>query len=788
MNIIKYIKFFLILALSLNSVSYGQGFKKVGGGFKHKIHLLTHDPDGNLYTFSTNSSGDSLLFHKYTFSTKQWSEITRVKSIYSSDPNFVEFVVFFVLNGEIYCSNIDDFDYKIVKRFRNNAWQTAFTTDNKIDNEFFHYWGSNKVIFRSYAYPITKVNGTNVNGVFAYDGNKVMDLNAQNVGIYVYPYKDSVFSTLNTSDFSIWARDSSSLSSYSSYVPVGKYVWWMVFTETAKYLITSGDSILQFDRSKIIRPGTKLQANRFYGFKNNIYYKNERIVPTNNVTLYKMDKNYWNSVVFSIPKNDSLNRFIATSKGMYYYSYFNINHSGNDYGTIVELNVDTSINLDTVVVRTFHDKNSNYKYDSGEEIGQISLDINKHSGSVTDQNGIFTFYVSESDSTEVKVSDYGCYFQVFSGYLRPKTYNSPITRDTLFFPLNKYNTQNLRAFIYGSGRARPNVPTSIGAAIHLKGCNYNPNSYKVEIKLENNTELIKSTPNYTSRNGNTLIYEFNSVYVNDDKFISLDLKYPIAYFNFDDKPKHTIRVYDYTRDDFSKDNQDTFIQFISNSFDPNEKTSIPSGRTTENLKKVRYNIQFQNEGNDLAYKVVVEDSLFLNMPVYAFQMVYATHPYKVILTPSQNLVTWVFDDINLEPKSKDVAKSMGYLVFDAYLNTNLRVGDSILNKAFIYFDYNSPIITPNAMVKRVDNASSITRIGNLNIKIYPNPSNTFCTVENYENDLNSIDIYTIEGRIIKSVELEQGLNQIDLNGFSPGVYFLMCEINGNSYRIKYIVN
>jgi hypothetical protein len=64
----------------------------------------------------------------------------------------------------------------------------------------------------------------------------------------------------------------------------------------------------------------------------------------------------------------------------------------------------------------------------------------------------------------------------------------------------------------------------------------------------------------------------------------------------------------------------------------------------------------------------------------------------------------------------------GYVAFKIKLKNNLGIGDSLKNKADIYFDYNLPITT-NTAASRIDNITAIKTIANKegSLSVYPNP-------------------------------------------------------------------
>ncbi|MEZ4804547.1 MAG: T9SS type A sorting domain-containing protein [Bacteroidia bacterium] len=227
---------------------------------------------------------------------------------------------------------------------------------------------------------------------------------------------------------------------------------------------------------------------------------------------------------------------------------------------------------------------------------------------------------------------------------------------------------------------------------------------------------------------------------------------------------------------------DTIYQIMRYSYDPNVKHSYPEGIVTQPVGKVKYYIEFQNEGNDDAWRVTVVDTLDLNIPVYEFRMLGSSHSYTV--SQKGNVVTWVFNNIFLKPKSLDEAGSKGFIEFEAKLHRSLRVGDSIRNRASIYFDYNSPIETNYAVIKReLEKNIPIITIGGEGLLIYPNPNSGRFKVQNLDKDSHSYWIYNNVGARVSSFRL-QGLeaSTINLESLSSGIYLIVSDKN-QTYKL-----
>jgi hypothetical protein len=71
---------------------------------------------------------------------------------------------------------------------------------------------------------------------------------------------------------------------------------------------------------------------------------------------------------------------------------------------------------------------------------------------------------------------------------------------------------------------------------------------------------------------------------------------------------------------------------------------------------------------------------------------------------------------------------------------------------------------------------------------YPNPSNNILNIENHFNNSVDINIYSIEGKKIESININVGINQLDVSAFPSGLYILNTNIEGQSIAILFMVN
>jgi hypothetical protein len=143
-------------------------------------------------------------------------------------------------------------------------------------------------------------------------------------------------------------------------------------------------------------------------------------------------------------------------------------------------------------------------------------------------------------------------------------------------------------------------------------------------------------------------------------------------------------------------------------------------------------------------------------------------------------VLWFrFNQINLPDSNTNEVASHGYVKYRVKLNNTIAIGNTINNTAYIYFDFNAPIITNTAstfysMLASIDNTTSNK------INLYPNPSSNQNVVVKSIAAMNQISVFDITGKLIISKNIN-GLYAYDLDAknLNKGIYIVKV-ITSNS--------
>lgn len=144
------------------------------------------------------------------------------------------------------------------------------------------------------------------------------------------------------------------------------------------------------------------------------------------------------------------------------------------------------------------------------------------------------------------------------------------------------------------------------------------------------------------------------------------------------------------------DNVYTVNEIVRGSYDPNDKNVDLKGKITPeeiaDEDSLTYTVRFQNTGTDTAFTVRVLDTLSSKLNIPTIEMLASSHDYTYTITGA-GIVEWTFNNILLPDSTTNEPASHGFIKYRVRPKNNLVLGDEIKNTAYIYFDYNVPVVT-----------------------------------------------------------------------------------------------
>ncbi len=236
-------------------------------------------------------------------------------------------------------------------------------------------------------------------------------------------------------------------------------------------------------------------------------------------------------------------------------------------------------------------------------------------------------------------------------------------------------------------------------------------------------------------------------------------------------------------------NNYNFCYLINDGYDPNYKETYPINVQTGFNDYFYYTVHFQNTGNAPAINIHLQDTLDANLDLNTFQVINYSHYNTTWLTG--NKLSFNFPNIQLPDSTSNFDGSQGFVQYRIKPLANLPAGTLIHNKASIYFDYNTPVVT-NTITNTFMGTAGINQshISHLisQVFIYPNPSNGKFSISFSEEQKHTIiKVTNLLGECIEQLTTNNKQVILDLSSFANGIYFVKIEDENQNINYRKIV-
>ncbi|MDV7187670.1 T9SS type A sorting domain-containing protein [Lutibacter sp. TH_r2] len=273
-----------------------------------------------------------------------------------------------------------------------------------------------------------------------------------------------------------------------------------------------------------------------------------------------------------------------------------------------------------------------------------------------------------------------------------------------------------------------------------------------------------------------LIWSYNNLMPLETRYIDINFNiFTPPTVNNGDILSYTASVTPITGDYTPTNNTFTFDQITIGSYDPNDITFLEGPLITETQADdfLSVIIRFQNTGTASAINITVENTLDAFLDWSTFQPIAASHNYNTVIN-NVNEIDFVFNGINLADSTTDEPGSHGWIYYRVKPKSTFVAGDIISNIAHIYFDYNLPIIT-NTATTQINTTLSSNEFSKNNLKyhIFPNPVKEKLTVK--INNEGSFILSNLQGQTVKTGELQNGNNVLNISYLNSGIYFIAIK-------------
>lgn len=220
-------------------------------------------------------------------------------------------------------------------------------------------------------------------------------------------------------------------------------------------------------------------------------------------------------------------------------------------------------------------------------------------------------------------------------------------------------------------------------------------------------------------------------------------------------------------------NTHTITRQVTGSYDPNVKEAATSSGQSDTQYLIGtdawidYTIRFQNTGSDTAFTVVVTDTLPAELDMATFQQGSASYPFTVDFLTGR-VVRWTFTEILLVDSTTNEPLSHGLTSFRIRLHEPVLPGTLISNNADIFFDFNEPVRTPDAMLI-TEMSTGLDAARHDALQVVPNPAQDRITLLG-TGSFTRVRIATMDGRTALEQILNSGQRTVDIEALAVGCY------------------
>ncbi|MBK8442450.1 MAG: T9SS type A sorting domain-containing protein [Sphingobacteriales bacterium] len=415
----------------------------------------------------------------------------------------------------------------------------------------------------------------------------------------------------------------------------------------------------------------------------------------------------------------------------------------------------------------------------------IQIEDSEESGYITSDNlGSYELYCGK-DTYTLQPFFENPYFITPSAVISFDTINSIITTQNFCITANGTHHDLEITLIPTLGAARPGFDANYQITYKNKGTQTENGSIYLQFD-DSVVNFVSASPTVVAQSDSLLTWSFADLQPFESRSINLTLNLnspqEIPALNGGDEITFLAYINYPQTDETPEDNSSALRQTVVNSFDPNDKTCLQGSQIeVKNIDDyLHYVIRFQNTGSAEAIQVVVKDELADNLDISTFQMVAASHDYRLRL--ENRTLEVFFENINLPDSTANEPESHGFVAFKIKAADSVTIGSQLKNTAEIYFDYNFPIVTNTTETAVIEDQPEIIGFEAINapdlFQISPNPASDFITL-NSSKIIESVEIYDAAGRLRL---VQKGIdNQVDVRHLASGSYFIKAQIQGRNY-------
>ncbi len=494
---------------------------------------------------------------------------------------------------------------------------------------------------------------------------------------------------------------------------------------------------------------------------------------------------FWNGSAWSIPQFDYIGdkvKLNGTSEVLISGDFYD--HQGLVLNKAGKLTFGTAL----IAGKVFYDLNQNCSQDFGENPiqGVIIRLIPEDIYIISDFNGRYYFPVDIKISVHAIELQTPLYHSATCNNFKSVKHVDELTIADIDFgiiPTSGHTDAAVSVQDYTGWRARQGFTEQYKICVTNKGTQKTETSRLVFTSDNRITNWVFSETPVTINN-NTSEWNIKTLAIGERYCINAKAEIPVQ-ITLGDKLQFDAKIIA-NADENAADNLTVLQQNVVAAIDPNDKTTKQGYIIAPTITTLDYKIRFQNTGTDTAYNIIVKDTIDANLVINPMGAGLSSSFKDYDIAPN---TWWIAADgkyryyyafrlkgIMLPDSNTNEAESHGFINFTLNIKPTLALGTLIKNRAFIYFDYQEPILT-NTVKNLVSLGGGIKNImAKDKLNIYPNPAAEHLYISNPMRSVVSVSVINSLGQVVLSKKISAGSQLIiETTTLVKGLYLIKAE-------------
>ncbi|SFB70802.1 Por secretion system C-terminal sorting domain-containing protein [Flexibacter flexilis DSM 6793] len=431
--------------------------------------------------------------------------------------------------------------------------------------------------------------------------------------------------------------------------------------------------------------------------------------------------------------------------------------------------------------QVFVDENNNGQKDETERVVSLAKLTLGNNISFTDENGFYQIYGDSIGSSTLYLDVPAYYTCAQPSYASTfAKYSDVVTKDFPLTPINQ-NISDLNVSLNNI----TNAQIGQAMAFQIKVANAGTKSKITHLQFTKSPLFNVDSASVAGYviDADTIRWDLGTLNIFDTKTITLygtisatastaELLVSSANVYANDLEENT-----------PTDNYQQLILAISDTllYNYNAATKTIANSNLAN-EYIDYSVHFQNISAETVSSVVIADTL--DTRLLANTLVVTGSSGNMTVTVRDNILYFELLNHSFPSYLTNQLQSQGLVSFKIKANPTLSSGDTIRNKAFIYLDYDTMLLT-NQTQTIITSPTSIATSPKANWTVYPNPAKGNETLHITAPQNTDVRILSMEGRVIQTGKIND--NKLLINNLPKGLYLIESSNAGQVMRTKLVV-